>query len=478
MTARERPRLSDPAATIVVGLGFGDEGKGTVVDALARRSARPPVVVRFNGGCQAAHNVVTDDGRHHTFAQLGSASFVAGARTHLSRFMLVEPFALFREAEALEQKGVPDPLARLSIDPGALVITPFQQAANRLRESLRRRPHGSCGLGIGETMADSLAGHSLRVGDLRSPARALAQLADIQARKAAEFEDRRAQLEELTATVPERAEDHAMLFDPAAPGLFAEALCELAAELTIRAGPPERESGTPLLFEGAQGVLLDEWYGFHPHTTWSTTTTANAETLLAEWGIAGPVTRLGVLRTTHTRHGAGPLPGRDAGLEARCPEPHNGTGRWQGAFRVGHFDAVLARYALEVCPVDALALTHLDRLAESGPGWISGYRESGRPLTRLPIKAELEDLRFQERLTERLRDVAPILEAGVRPDAETVAARLGVPVSLTSRGPRSRDKRVTGPLVATLGGRGRSPVRAIARSSARRPAGARPPVPA
>src|SRR4051812_14869157 len=93
-------------AWIVVDLGFGDAGKGTITDYLARaRGAH--AVVRFNGGAQAGHNVVTSDGRHHTFAQFGAASFVPGVRTHLARQMVVHPLALLAEARHLARVGVP-----------------------------------------------------------------------------------------------------------------------------------------------------------------------------------------------------------------------------------------------------------------------------------------------------------------------------------------------------------------------------------
>ena len=108
---------------LVLGLGFGDEGKGTIVDWLARQANAPPLVVRWNGGPQAAHHVV-DGGRVHCFAQLGSASFVPGARTHLAAGMAVDPYALLAEDEALARAGVPDALARLTIDPRARLKTP------------------------------------------------------------------------------------------------------------------------------------------------------------------------------------------------------------------------------------------------------------------------------------------------------------------------------------------------------------------
>ena len=105
---------------IVVDLGYGDAGKGSVVDWLCARpgrgsvsATRPRTVVRFNGGAQAAHNVITSDGRHHAFAQFGSGTFTPGVRTHLSRFVLVDPLALAAEAAHLASVGVGDALDRL-----------------------------------------------------------------------------------------------------------------------------------------------------------------------------------------------------------------------------------------------------------------------------------------------------------------------------------------------------------------------------
>jgi adenylosuccinate synthase len=142
-------------AIFVAGLGFGDEGKGSIVDALTRKH-QADLVVRFSGGAQAAHHVVTDDGREHCFAQFGSGT-LAGASTHLSRFMLIDPLALVKEAEHLKQIGVVDPFERLTIDPRAPIITPYHRAMNRLRELSRgRQRHGSCGVGIGELASDMM----------------------------------------------------------------------------------------------------------------------------------------------------------------------------------------------------------------------------------------------------------------------------------------------------------------------------------
>ncbi|MBO0814637.1 MAG: adenylosuccinate synthetase, partial [Actinobacteria bacterium] len=171
---------------IVVDLGYGDAGKGTVVDWLCSRDGSRPVhtVVRFNGGAQAAHTVVTRDGRCHAFAQVGSGTFTHGVRTHLSRFVLVDPLALAAEAAHLARIGVPGALDLLTVDRDALLATPYHQAANRAREIARgQRRHGSCGMGIGETASYALAHprDAPRVGDCAAPrvlARKLAALRD------------------------------------------------------------------------------------------------------------------------------------------------------------------------------------------------------------------------------------------------------------------------------------------------------------
>jgi len=148
----------------VVGLGAGDEGKGASVDALVRRLGLG-LVVRHNGGPQAAHHVVREDGVVHRFAQFGSGTLVPGVRTHLSRFMLVEPLGLAREAAALGRIGVAAPLQRLTIDGACAVVTPFHRLFGRMQELVRGPDrHGSCGLGVGAAYVDA---HNPRLPTLR-----------------------------------------------------------------------------------------------------------------------------------------------------------------------------------------------------------------------------------------------------------------------------------------------------------------------
>ena len=409
---------------IVVDLGYGDAGKGTVVDWLCARGTEPVhTVVRFNGGAQAAHNVVAPDGRHHTFAQFGSGTFTPGVRTHLSRFMLVDPLALAGEAEHLRALGVGDALDRLTVDELALLTTPYHRAANREREVARGAArHGSCGMGIGETVAYSLSHEDApRVGDCLSPARlrhALTALHDW-------YRD------EFPQGAPVPAVDDCVDAFTA----FAERVRVVGGDYLSRLLRTR-----PVVFEGAQGVLLDEWHGFHPYTTWSTTTFENAETLLGEAGLGRDAAyRLGVLRTYATRHGPGPFVTEDPALTADLPDRHNGTGRWQGTFRVGHLDAVALRYALEVTgPVDGLALTHMDvAQARDDLRLCVAYED----LDRVPTTVK-GDLAGQAALTERLLKARPVYTRLGDPVA-AVEDALRTPVVLRSYGPGADAKRRT-----------------------------------
>jgi adenylosuccinate synthase len=210
------------------------------------------------------------------------------------------------------------------------------------------------------------------------------------------------------------------------------------------------------VFEGAQGVLLDEWYGFHPYTTWSTTTFANADELLTEAGYSDEVTKLGLLRAYAVRHGPGPFVTEDADLAQALPEPHNPTNPWQREFRIGHFDAVAARYALSVTgPVDGLVITCLDRLYGLADVRIcTGYhrRRSGFILSHLK-RAKAPDLDFQQRLTDDLLNMRPMYDPRwygtftprrVSAYLKRIEEELGYPVVLASTGPTALDKRVVG----------------------------------
>ena len=428
---------------ITVDLGFGDAGKGSVVDFLTRTSGAH-TVVRYNGGAQAGHRVVTPgpDGCDHVFAQFGSGT-LAGAATHLSRFMLLDPAAMLEEAGHLAAMGI-DALRHTTIDAAAPVITPFHRAVNRLRELARGDGrHGSCGMGIGETMADFRA-HGARVllaGDLGHPGVVQAKLRFLR-------DMNLAKLETLHDSLPDDdtvARELEPLLDDGWSDWLGRLYHDFAREARIVSGTHLHtllhRPGT-VVFEGAQGVLLDERHGFHPYTTWGTTTMENADVLLLEAGYAARTTRVGITRAYTTRHGAGPLVSEDAALTQVLPDPANVFGAWQGDFRVGWLDLVMLRYAREVAGrLDMLAVTCLDRLEDMPELKVCwGYR-SGAGIVE-HIDPASRSLAAQEQITRRLTTCRPLL-APVRDASallDRLASHLDVPVGLISSGPTAVDK--------------------------------------
>ena len=435
-------------AILTVDLGFGDAGKGSIVDYLTRAHGAH-TVVRYNGGAQAGHRVVTAEAapRTHVFAQFGSGA-LAGAATHLSRFMLLDPLAMMAEAHHLRTLGVSDPFGLTTIDARALLITPFQRAVNRLKELARGDGrHGSCGMGIGETQADALAfgEQVLRVGDLAH--------ADVVYHK----------LKFLRAVNLTKAQS--LPVDPAAPDQYqaewemlagddwADWIMPAYADFARRAQivPGDhlhailRRHGS-VIFEGAQGVLLDEWLGFHPHTTWSATTLANARQLLHEAGYAGRIVRLGITRAYATRHGAGPLVSEDARLTQALPDAANEFGAWQRGFRIGWLDLVMLRYARDVVgALDALAVTCLDRLAEMPALHVcQQYQHGSTTIERLTPSPRAHDLDYQAGLTQLLGQCRPILTPVSAADEllACLSASLEIPIGLISRGPTAADKQI------------------------------------
>jgi adenylosuccinate synthase len=173
---------------------------------------------------------------------------------------------------------------------------------------------------------------------------------------------------------------------------------------TVRAGDEGKVlDQNVIVFEGAQGVLLDEWKGFHPYTTWSTTTSKNARTVLDEARWDGVAEFIGVLRAFATRHGAGPLPTekKDLHLEYGGETEHNCQNDWQQSFRYGHFDPVLGRYALGIERCDYLALTCLDRVRDPRAWMYATSYGYGDGVKDLPLPLA-QDLESQTALTKSL----------------------------------------------------------------------------
>ncbi|MGA0572079.1 adenylosuccinate synthetase [Variovorax sp. VNK109] len=430
--------------TSLLGLGFGDCGKGLFTDYVCR-AQRGHTVVRFNGGAQAGHNVVLPDGRHHTFSQFGAGSFMDGVATVLSAPFIIHPHALLFEAEALAAKGVPDILDRLLIDGRCRVTTPLHQAAGRLREWARASgasgPHGSCGVGVGETVLQELSDPqtAIRYADLTQRKRTLDKLAMLRERLRA---DAGLQWPGMASNAAAQTE-WKVLNDESIGSRWLDAI-----QPCLRAAPsasPEllaQRLTMPgaVVFEGAQGVLLDERHGFHPHTTWSSISTDAVESVLLDLGLHAEVTHLGVMRSYLTRHGAGPLPTQDAALDVLA-EPHNSNEGWQGAFRRGHPDSVLLEYAVSaVGRLDGIVATHLDVFDRFGPlQWCIGYgHEPGGLTDHLPLGTP-GDVAHAERIMELLDMARPVYAATPLRNASSwcaaVEAVAGVPVTHTASGP-------------------------------------------
>lgn len=430
-------------AILTVDLSYGDTGKGTTVDFLARKT-NAKLVVRHNGGAQAAHNVVTPDGRHHTFAQFGSGTFV-NVPTFLSRFMLVDPLALLNEGNHLEELGIKNPYQMVYVDEDAPVVTPFHRAANRLREMGRGEGrHGSTGMGIGETVIDVIAFPDtyLRMGDLKDEKVLLKKLKEIKQRKLDSLSQELSLLrneefalkEILTLTHPSTFELCLWAFPYVANKVRVVDQSLLGEVL---------EGNGHVIFEASQGVLLDELHGFSPYTTWSNTTLGNARTLLKELGFSGKTTSLGILRSYSSRHGPGPFVPEDESLKDALPELHNEFGRWQGAFRVGPFDAVASRYAKNVVRfLDGLVITHMDKLdVLSGhpicTAYVSPY---GGRMTDLPVYpfGDLNLFLYKPEFEFSPNGSSSTSEEFI----ERIEESLNLPVVITSSGVTANEKQI------------------------------------
>lgn len=351
-------------AYLVAGLAYGDEGKGASTEWLCRYH-QADLVVRYTGGPQATHTVVLPDGREHRFSQFGSGSFLPNVRTHVTEHVLVEPFAMLVEDKFLRGVDVDDALDRITIDPRAVIITPWHWLANRIRETHRGADrHGSCGMGIGECRGMAVSGAPcITVGDLGRPARGILKRI------------RQHILDRLPPSTEATQPFYSEFLNEDVDALM-DFYNEWSRRIQISYMP--RLSSRPVIFEGAQGVLLDQEFGMEPYRTWSNTTFQNALDVCKEWDLQ-PV-KLGVVRTYMTRHGAGPL------IENGFNFPdHNKENEWQGKFRQGKLDFTFIGKAIEFCGgIDGLIVTHVDhfRLIPSDIAnllWVPPYAWSDGP---------------------------------------------------------------------------------------------------
>lgn len=441
-------------ATITTDLSYGDAGKGTTTEWLASQSDSA-VVIRFNGGGQAEHNIVTPDGRHHVFSQFGAGAFLPDVATHLSRDMWVNPINMNFEGEHLEELGVPDVWQRTTVDEDARIVTPFHRAGNRLRELARDRDrHGSTGQGISEAVMDSMFRDDLtiRAGELTN--------ADIVSRLQLLREYKREQLAAFGSLLADETPDWEVLNDPDVAEWYGEIYQQWADRLRVVSRDHLGQLAlqySHLIFEPAQGILLDEKRGWHPHTTWSNTTPDNARRQLEDIGFSGDVTTYGIVRAYTTRHGFGPFVTEDESLDVPLYEYFNGTGPWQGKFRIGHFDAVAHRYAMRAAGhLDGLVITGVDRYDDL-PTWQYATRyhaptSENAHFYDLDEHGNARDIRlsrfgdklYMSQLTRELFRARPMYEQLKNPTREdivhTIEREMGLKAVLISVGPTVNDK--------------------------------------
>jgi adenylosuccinate synthase len=356
------------ANVAVVGAQWGDEGKGKIVDWLSERAH---VVVRFQGGHNAGHTLVVD-GVTYKLSLLPSG-VVRGKLSLIGNGVVVDPWALLDEIETIARQGVEVTPEILRVAETAPLILPLHRELDSLREEMRgARKLGTTGRGIGPAYEDKVARRAVRVCDL----------ADEQA---------------LDARLEELLLHHNAL----RRGLGAPEVERKALGTSLRAIAPKilpyadpvwrrlaglRRKGLRILFEGAQGAMLDVDHGTYPYVTSSNTVGAQAA-VGAGLGPGAIGYVLGITKAYTTRVGSGPFPSEQDNeigrlLGERGREFGTVTGRRR---RCGWFDAVLARQAIQVAGIDGIALTKLDVL--DGLEEIKvcvGYRLGNESFDRLP----------------------------------------------------------------------------------------------
>jgi len=325
-------------ASIVIGLGFGDEGKGLTTDYLCSQSLSP-LVIRFNGGQQAGHTVCTATGLRHVFSSFGAGT-LRGAATYWSAGCTLSPSALLNEYRALNSTGISP---RLYLDEFCAVTTHYDVLYNRLLEQQRGSArHGSCGMGFGNTLQRHEAQVSFVAGDLIYPERCLDKLKQIRLYYALKAKT------ELTIDFTELhhdAEDRRFMdYLAELQLLLNENIC-ITSEQVIFEDPQWDQ----YVFEGAQGVLLDMDFGYFPHVTRSHTTSKNALDLIRRnKNTISSATLYAVSRVYHTRHGQGPFVAHADQLLLKNNEMEtNVLNDFQGNFRTGPLDLDQLNYAIK-----------------------------------------------------------------------------------------------------------------------------------
>jgi adenylosuccinate synthase len=418
---------------IVIGTQWGDEGKGKVVDLLTERAA---AVARFQGGHNAGHTLVIG-GQKHILSLIPSGIMREGTRCLIGNGVVLSLDALFKESQVLIDKGVPV-FERLRISPSCPLILPSHIALDRAREQASGvNAIGTTGRGIGPAYEDKVARRALRVADLFQRDRFAAKLGEV--------------LDFHNFVLQHYFRQPVVDFQSTLDGLMghAERVRPLIVDVT-RELADLRTQGANVLFEGAQGAMLDVDHGTYPFVTSSNTTAGGASTGTG-LGPRNFDAVLGIVKAYATRVGAGPFPTElfdEAGehLSRVGHEFGSVTGR---ARRCGWFDSVALRRAVIHSSVTGLCITKLDVLDGLDVLRIcSGYSYRGERLSEPPL------------FPSAFKDVEPVYEeypgwtestVGVtdyerlplnaRRYIERLGELVGVPVDIVSTGP-DRDQTI------------------------------------
>jgi adenylosuccinate synthase len=420
--------LRDLGNTCVLGLHWGDEGKGKVVDLLVEHF---DVVVRYAGGANAGHTVVVGAERF-ALHQLPSGVLHPGVMNVVTAGVVIDPATLLGEIESLQQRGIAvDDNLRLS--DRAHVVFPYHRREDVLAERSARSPDKlrTTGRGIGPCYTDKISRRwGIRVCDLYQPERLRQRLAAVVAHKNAVFPAAYESRESFDAAAI--ASEYLAFAQPLRPYV-----CDttgLLHELLKR--------GQNVLFEGAQGSLLDIDHGTYPFVTSSSTIG-----FATGAGVPAQCVRsvVGVVKAYTTRVGAGPFPTEltDAlgdTIRERGREFGTTTGRPR---RCGWFDAVAAAYAAKITGPTHLAVMHLDTLSGMDELKVCvGYRHRSHTLNGFP--ADAYTLGEAEPVYETLpgwdTDISGCRRWADLPDhartyLDLLGARVGVPVRIVGVGP-------------------------------------------
>ena len=426
-------RVAPGRNVVVVGTQWGDEGKGKVVDWLTDHAQG---VVRFQGGHNAGHTLVIA-GRKTALQLIPSGVMREGVACYIGNGVVVDPAHLLGEVERLEALGI-DVRSRLFVSESCPLILPFHVEIDKARESRREQSSGgkigTTGKGIGPAYEDKVARRALRVQDLKHPQRFAAKLGELVERHNAEL-----------ATLGAGPVDAAAVLDGAMKA--AEQLRPLMADVGYRVYQAH-QGGDNLLFEGAQGTLLDIDHGTYPFVTSSNCVAGNAA---AGAGVGPGLLHyiLGITKAYTTRVGSGPFP-----TELPIDEPgsvghHFSTvGQERGtvtgrARRCGWLDAAALKRSIIINGVSGLCITKLDVL--DGLAEIKvcvGYELGGQQLDILPLDAD--DIAACKPVYETLPGWSDTtagltnweqLPLNARRYLERVQQLIGAPIDMVSTGP-------------------------------------------